>query len=75
MFPFSLGLFMILSLLPMNLRSGLKYVCDPVMGDIGPGFYVPKVCVVAMHVLTYNSKEKNIAEISSIATINASGKS
>ncbi len=34
---------MILSLLSLYLRVGLKYVCDPVMGDIGPGFYVPKV--------------------------------
>ncbi len=46
------------------------------MGDIGPGFYVPKVRGVAMHIRTYNTKKK-IAEISSIATINssASGKS
>ncbi len=35
---------MLLFLLSVNLRAGLKYVCDPVMGDIGPGFYVPKAC-------------------------------
>ncbi len=65
---------MIVMILSINLHAGLKYVCDPVMGDIGPGFYVPKVRRVAMHILTYNTKEKN-AEISSIATINSDGKS
>ncbi len=23
--------------------EGLTYVCDPVMGDFGPGLYVPEV--------------------------------
>ncbi len=67
---------MILSLFSVNLRAGLKYVCDPVMGDIGPGFYVPKVRVVAMHILTYTvTRREKIAEISSIATFNVNEKS
>ena len=25
-----------------ELNPGLTYVCDPVMGDFGPGMYVPE---------------------------------
>lgn len=28
-----------------NGRSSVRYVCDPVLGDVGPGFYVPKELV------------------------------
>ena len=28
-----------------TVNPDLKYVCDPVMGDFGPGMYVPKVAI------------------------------
>ena len=36
------SIFFLYFLYSVQVNPGLRYVCDPVMGDIGPGLYVPK---------------------------------
>ena len=39
----------------------LVYVCDPVMGDFGPGWYVPKVGHVQISIISVNVADSDPA--------------